>query len=111
MNCHFQDWWVTKLPLTKSIVGVDGKVTHVKCKVCIVIERQDKLLVPKLDSLWKHVGQKKATIALVGVVVGEFNFLKMSQHVFNEKLYVKKARILFGNRLLKGFWWKGKKLK
>ncbi len=27
-----------KLPLAKSILGVDGKVTHVKCKMCIVIE-------------------------------------------------------------------------
>jgi len=44
-------------------MGVDGKVTHVKCKVCIIIEGQDKLLVPKLDLLWKHVGQKKAIIA------------------------------------------------
>jgi len=57
-------------------MGVDGKVTHVKCKVCIVIERQDKLLVPELDLLWKHVGQKKATIASTGVVVGDFFFFE-----------------------------------
>jgi hypothetical protein len=64
--------------------------------------------VPKLDLLWKHVGQKKATIVLVGVAIGDFYFLKMNQHVFNEKLYVQRGKD-FG-KLLRGFWWKGKKL-
>jgi hypothetical protein len=31
-------------------VGVDGKVTQVKCKVYNVMERWNKLLMPKLDS-------------------------------------------------------------
>jgi hypothetical protein len=60
--------------------------------MCIVIEGQDKLLVPKLDLLWKHVGQKKATIASASVVVGGFYFLKMNQHVLNEKLYVQRGK-------------------
>jgi hypothetical protein len=55
-------------------VGIDGKVTQVKCKMCIVIEGGKKLLVHKLDSLWKHVGQRKATIASTSVVIGEFYF-------------------------------------
>jgi hypothetical protein len=38
MNCCFQNSWVAKLPWAKSIVGVDGKVTQVKRKACIVIE-------------------------------------------------------------------------
>jgi hypothetical protein len=38
MNCRFQDSWATKLPWVESIVGVDGKVTQVKCKVYIIIE-------------------------------------------------------------------------
>jgi hypothetical protein len=91
-------------------MGVDGKVTHVKCKICIVIEGQDKLLVLKLDLLWKHVGQKKATIASASVAVGDFYFLKMNQHVLNEKLYVQKGKDFVWHKLLKGFSWKGKKL-
>jgi hypothetical protein len=48
--------------------------------------------VPKLDSLWKHVGQRKSTIASIGVAIEVFYFLKMNQHVFNEKLYVQKGK-------------------
>jgi hypothetical protein len=55
LNHHFQNLWVAKLPWAKFVLNVDGKVTKVKCKVCSVMEREDKLLVPKLDSLWKHV--------------------------------------------------------
>jgi hypothetical protein len=33
------------------------------------MQKQDKLLVPNLVSLWKHVGQRKANIiASIGVV-------------------------------------------
>jgi hypothetical protein len=54
MNCRFQNSWGTKLPWAESIMGVDGKITQVKCKMCIIIEGRNKLLVPKLDLLWKH---------------------------------------------------------
>jgi hypothetical protein len=48
--------------------------------------------MPKLDSLWKHVGQKKATIGLASVAIRDFYFLKVNQHVLNEKLYVPKCK-------------------
>jgi hypothetical protein len=54
LNHHFQNLWVAKLPWAKFVVRVGRKVTKVKCKVCSITESQDKLLVPKLDSLWKH---------------------------------------------------------
>ncbi len=92
MNYCFQDSWATKLPWVESIVGVDGKVTHVKCKVYIIIEGRNKLFVPKLDLLWKHVAQRKATIASIGVAIEGFYFLKMNQHVLNKKLYVEKDK-------------------
>jgi hypothetical protein len=50
-------------------MGVDGKVTSGKCKVYNVIEWKNKMLVPKLDSLWKHIGPKKATFASMGVAM------------------------------------------
>jgi hypothetical protein len=33
MNLRFQNTWATKLHWAKSMVGVDGKVHQVKCKV------------------------------------------------------------------------------
>ncbi len=56
MNCWFQNTSATKLFWAKSIVNVDGVVNKVKCDVYIRIKGHKKLLVPKLDSLWKHVG-------------------------------------------------------
>jgi hypothetical protein len=56
------------------------------------MKRQNKLLVPKLDYLWKHVGQKKASIASMGVVVEDFYLLKTNQCVINEKLYVQRGK-------------------
>jgi hypothetical protein len=73
-------------------VGAEGKVTHVKCKVYSVIDGRDKHLVAKLNILWKHVGYKWATIAFVGVVMGDIYFLKTNQHMINEKLYVQRGR-------------------
>ncbi len=49
MNRRFQNSWVAKLPWAKFVVCVDGKITQVKCKACIVIEGRNKLLVLKLD--------------------------------------------------------------
>jgi hypothetical protein len=76
------------LPWEKFVVGVEGKVTQVKCNACSVIDERDKFLVAKLDFLWKHVGYKLATIAFVGVGMGDIYFLKINQHMINEKFYV-----------------------
>ncbi len=67
--------------------------------------------MPKLDSLWKHVGQKKATIALTSVAVGDFYLLKMNQHVFNEKLYVQRGKDLVWQHVVEGVLVEGKKIK
>jgi hypothetical protein len=56
LNRNFKDTWVVKLPWAVSILSSNGKVVQVECKVCSLIEGKDKLLVPKLDSFWKHVG-------------------------------------------------------
>ncbi len=92
LNHHFQDSWVVKLPWAESIVGVKGKAIEVKCKVYNVIDGRNKLLVANLNYLWKHVGRMKATIAFVGVVMGDIYFLKTNQHMINEKFYVQKGK-------------------
>jgi len=40
----------------------------------------------------KHVGHKKLVTPIANVAVGEYYFLKMNQHVFNECLYVSMGR-------------------
>ncbi len=60
--------------------------------MCNVIERINKLIIPKLDSLWKHANWKKSTIAVVGVMARNFYYLKSNQHVFNDKFYVQRSK-------------------
>jgi hypothetical protein len=48
MNYSFQDMWATKFPCIESILGKDGKVMQMRCKVDTLIERRKKLLVSKL---------------------------------------------------------------
>jgi hypothetical protein len=77
MNYHFQYAWVAKLLWAKLLVVVDGRVHKVKCKVYNKIEKCDKILVSKLESLWKHVDQRKATTTIPSAtVVREHYFLK-----------------------------------
>jgi hypothetical protein len=54
--------WATKLPRAEEVVERDRKLTMVHCKVCNKIEGQEKLLVPKFDSLQNHVGKHKCKV-------------------------------------------------
>jgi hypothetical protein len=71
-NRMFQDIWVIKLHWAKAMMGLNGKLSMVKCKVCSYIEKKDKLLILKFDGLQKHVGQQKAIIANLDVEVREY---------------------------------------
>jgi hypothetical protein len=42
------------------VMGTDGWISQVRYKVCTFVERRDKLLVAKIDFLWKHAGRCKA---------------------------------------------------
>jgi hypothetical protein len=55
---------------------VDGKVVQVHYKVCVQIEKREKLLIPKINSLWKHVGHCKTLVLMPKVKTGEHYFLK-----------------------------------
>jgi hypothetical protein len=77
LNHYFQNVKVTKLPWVKFIVGANGRVHKVKCKVCRKIKGHNKLLVLKLNFLWKHVGQRKTTTTIFNVVaMGEYYFFE-----------------------------------
>jgi hypothetical protein len=51
------------------------------------VEGRGKLLVPKIDGLWKHEGRKRALANFGNVRKGEFYFLSTNQYVKNEKIY------------------------
>jgi len=91
MNRHFQDTWGVKLPWTKFVLGSNGKVVQVRCKVYSLIDGKHKLLVAKVDSPWKHAGCYKALVAMPRVKVREHYFLKSNAHVVNEKIYFPKG--------------------
>ena len=75
MNRHFQDSWAARLPWAESVLGRDGRVAQVRCKICTEVEGREKLLVPKLDSLWKHAGRRKALVDFGKVKKGDHYFL------------------------------------
>ncbi len=35
----FEDIWAAKLPLAKAMMGANGKLSIVKCKVCNFVEK------------------------------------------------------------------------
>jgi len=48
--------------------------------VCITIETKERLIVAKLDSLYKHVGYKKAKVDTLGMVKGMIYYCPKSMH-------------------------------
>ncbi len=60
----FEDVWNVKLPWVEFMANEQGKVHLMRCKACSKIDGKDKMLAPKIDSLWKHARRRKA---LVGV--------------------------------------------
>ncbi|KAG0611275.1 hypothetical protein M758_7G128500 [Ceratodon purpureus] len=69
---HFQDSWAAKLPWAEAVVGCDGSITQVRCKICSNVEAREKLMVPKIDSLYKHAGRRKAMVDMGKVRRGEY---------------------------------------
>jgi hypothetical protein len=62
-------------------------VAQVKCRICSNVEGREKLLVPKIDGLWKHAGRRRALANFGNVRKGDFYFLSTNQHVKNENIY------------------------
>ncbi len=69
----------------------DGNLTMVCCKVCSEIERQEKLLGPKFDSLQKHACRQKCKVTCPKCVVGQYFMSTVKQHAKNECLWVNKG--------------------
>jgi hypothetical protein len=47
------------------VVDEKGKVHLMRCKVCSKIDGKDEMLAPKIGNLWKHVGRRKALMAIL----------------------------------------------
>ena len=88
---HFQDSWAAKLPWAESVVGELGIITEVRCRICTDVEGREKFLVPKLDSLYKHAGRRKALVDIWKVRRGEHYNLGTNQQVKNERVFFAKG--------------------
>ena len=86
-NQKWQNTWAARLPWAESVFGEDDKIKQVRCKICSDVQGRNKLLVPKLDSLYKHCGRRKAKTSFGKVVAGEHYFLSNNVHVRNEKFF------------------------
>jgi hypothetical protein len=101
-NRHWQDSWAARLPWAESVLGRDGRVTQVKCKVCSEVEGREKLLAPKIDSLWKHAGRRRALTSIGTVKKGDHYFLTTNQHVRNERVYFSRIGDTIAQRVAQG---------
>jgi hypothetical protein len=84
------------------VLGRDGCVTQVRCKVCSEVEGREKLLVPKIDSFWKHVGKRRALTSIGTVKQGDHYFLTTNQHVRNERVYFSRVGDTIAQRVVQG---------
>jgi len=71
----------------KLVIGEDGQMHHVRCKICTKVGCKDKPLVPKLDGLHKHVGRRKCKLPKPKYKVGEFYISVDNQHAKKERIY------------------------
>jgi hypothetical protein len=101
-NRHWQDSWAARLPWAESVLGRDGRVMQVRCKVCSEVERRKNLLAPKIDSLWKHARRRRALTSIGSVKKGDHYFLTTNQHVRNERLYFARVGDTIAQRVAQG---------
>lgn len=69
------------------MLGGDRKVVQVRYIICTNMEGCKKLLVPKINFLWKRAGRKKAFTNMGCIKHGNYYFLMKNQHARNEQIY------------------------
>jgi hypothetical protein len=102
LNRHFQDSWAAKCPWAEPVIGVDGRITQVCCRICTDVEGREKLLVPKIDSLMKYGGKRRATADMGKIKCGKYFYLRNNQHVKNERVYFAKGGETIVTKVLAG---------
>jgi hypothetical protein len=83
-NKTFKNIWTTKLPCAKFVVSSNGMISQIKC-MCSQIKRREKLLVPKLDGLYKHCDRKKTQVDTLGQPKNMIYFESNNLHQKNER--------------------------
>jgi hypothetical protein len=68
------------LPWAKLVFGPNNKMSHVQCKVYILV-----FSLQKLDGLQWHTSCYMATNGLSKVKINEYYFSLNNQHAMNEK--------------------------
>jgi hypothetical protein len=89
----FQTKWAIKVPWAKGAMSKDGMITLVKCIIYFLIEKKDKIMGYKWDTLTKHQGCQIASRDMLSLGVkkgGEF-IAKDCAHLKNMKLYAKRG--------------------
>jgi hypothetical protein len=92
LNRHFYDHWVAKMPWVEVVIEASRQVIQVRCKICLEVERREKLLVPKIDSLYKQAGRRRALANIGKVKRGEYYYLGTNQHVKSKRIFSAKER-------------------
>ena len=89
----FQLEWACKLPWAEGILTNNGRLHMVKCTVWSTMEKSDRLMQPKWDTLKKHEGRRKATrnMPAYNVKKGEWYMAKDSKHKKNMALFNARA--------------------
>lgn len=88
---RFQDTWAAKLPWAEMSRTADGTIELVKCLICSLIEKREKLLKAKWDTLTKHAGRRKALKDMRGIArKGEYYYSKDCAHAKNAVLYAQR---------------------
>jgi hypothetical protein len=72
-------------------MDADARISQVQCKVCSFVERREKLLVPKIDSSWKHVGCRKVLCDSTKVKKEEYYNFGHNEHMKNKNIYNARA--------------------
>jgi hypothetical protein len=91
LNKYFQDSWAAKCPWAEPVMGINGRITQVRYKICTDVEGREKLLVSKIDSLMKHACRRKATMDMGKVKRREYFYMGSNQHVKNERVFFAKG--------------------
>jgi hypothetical protein len=75
------------MPWVEPIFNKARLVTYVKCQICFQIDKKDKVLVSKWDSIEKHVSKKKTPN-------GKWFMDPKCKHLKNEIVYVQLSTII-----------------